>query len=394
MSRRRLVPIGLVGALGVAFLVGSLAIGPRPPGHSLIGDILNATADPTPRITPVPVPGHEVYGFVPYWKMKGDIVAHVAATQLTTLGLFSVTHTRSGALDAKQNGYRLISGDIGRQLARAAQDGGARVELVYTSFGAAKNHRFFADRAAQTRSIEELVELTDQLGLDGIDVDVESLAISDIQAYGEFVGALRTALRLRIESAQVSVATGSGPRGAAMAAVASDAGADRIFIMGYDYHSRSSSPGASAPLRRLDDAGDLPSTLDLYLAAGVPVEKTVLGLPLYGMSWPVAGPEPDAVQTGRGDAWIPSDNLDVLLDPANVPTREPVQVVERLLLKKGSRWQAIYYDSPATLAPKLALANERGLAGAGFWALGYDQGVPGYGDLIRRFAAGEALDGK
>jgi hypothetical protein len=52
-------------------------------------------------------------------------------------------------------------------------------------------------------------------------------------------------------------------------------------------------------------------------------------------------------------------------------------------------WRAIYVDSPATLAPKLSLANDRGLAGAGFWAIGYERGLPGYTDLIARFAAGE-----
>ncbi len=54
-------------------------------------------------------------------------------------------------------------------------------------------------------------------------------------------------------------------------------------------------------------------------------------------------------------------------------------------------WRAIYVDSPATLEAKLALANERGLAGAGFWAIGYERGLPGYTDLISRFAAGEPM---
>jgi hypothetical protein len=54
-------------------------------------------------------------------------------------------------------------------------------------------------------------------------------------------------------------------------------------------------------------------------------------------------------------------------------------------------WRGVYVDSPATLAPKLALANERGLAGAGFWAIGYERGLPGYTGLMERFTAGEPL---
>ena len=45
----------------------------------------------------------------------------------------------------------------------------------------------------------------------------------------------------------------------------------------------------------------------------------------------------------------------------------------------------MYYDSPRSLTPKLLLADERGLAGAGFWAIGYERGVPGYTELISTF---------
>ena len=68
----------------------------------------------TPRPTIVPVPGHEVYGYLPYWEMDDSIVDHVAATDLTTLALFSVTHRRDGELDDAQSGYRHIIGAVGR----------------------------------------------------------------------------------------------------------------------------------------------------------------------------------------------------------------------------------------------------------------------------------------
>ena len=55
--------------------------------------------------------------------------------------------------------------------------------------------------------------------------------------------------------------------------------------------------------------------------------------------------------------------------------------------RAAAGWQAIYVDSPETLAPKLALANERGLAGAGFWAIGYERGLarlPRADDLVHQ----------
>ena len=128
------------------------------------------------------------------------------------------------------------------------------------------------------------------------------------------------------------------------------------------------------------------------------------------MVWPVAGPVIGAPQTGRGAPWIPRQHLDLLADPAIVPLRDEIEVVEVYLIASDGSvgapaepasggpgepeargWRAVYIDSPATLAVKFALANDRGLAGAGLWAVGYERGLPGFSDLIARFGAGAPL---
>jgi spore germination protein YaaH len=108
-------------------------------------------------------------------------------------------------------------------------------------------------------------------------------------------------------------------------------------------------------------------------------------LPLYGMTWPVTGPEQGAAATGRGDVWIPRRNLDLLTGPAPAPTYDPVESVDFLAVADGKGWRAIYLDTPTSLTPKLRLANDRGLAGAGFWAIGYERGLPAYTSLIASF---------
>jgi len=333
---------------------------------------------------------------VPYWEMGATIADHLARTELTTLGLFSVTNKRNGTLNTTLPGYQKIVGPIGAQLIREAHDRGVRVELVYTSFGFDKNARFFGGPVAtQDAVIASLVAFADQHHFDGIDVDVEQLDAGFVDAYGAFVGRLRTAVVAADKRDQVSVATTANQGGAAMAVAATTSGADRIFLMGYGYHSAGSDPGASAPLARLDGSEkDLGWSLDLYEAAGVPVDRTLLGLPLYGMVWPVESAEPNAPKTGPGDTWVPRSHLDVLLDPSIVPVLEPVEQVEVYTLPTTDKtgkpgWQVVYLDSPATLTPKLALADERGLAGVGFWAIGYERGLPDYTALIGRFKAGK-----
>lgn len=410
MHRRHAARLGLVVALVLATVAGC---GPAPDDGSLPTPPPSGAGPSGPvASTPRPVPGNEVYGFVPYWEMDEGIADHVAGTDLTTLALFSVTHTGRGALNTGQPGYRAITGEVGRRLIREAHQRGTRVELVYTSFGTGRNRRLFEDLGLQDATIVSLVALAGEIGVDGINVDVESLDPLLVPAYGAFVGRLREAVVAADPADQVSVATGAGGGGATMAVAAGVAGADRVFLMGYDYRTAGTSPGASAPLERRDgDEKDLAWSLDLYAALGVPVERTILGLPLYGVTWPVAGPVVGAPETGRGDTWIPRRNLDLLLDPTAVPLRDEVEQVEvYLLASDGSvgpppsdapaptgsgldrEWRAIYVDSPATLTPKLALARDRGLAGAGFWAIGYERGLPGFTELIERFTGGGPLD--
>ena len=380
------------------------------PSSPAASDVANAPSNARP--TRLPVPKHEVYGFVPYWEMDDTIADHIATTDLTTLGLFSVTHKRNGTLD-KQTGLRRIEGDIGRAMIRKAHDRGTRVEIVYTSFGATKNRRFYDDPKAQERWIDELVGLVQEIGVDGINVDVEAIPLDLVPAYGAFVGTLRTALRERVPGAQLSVATQGNEIGAGMAAVAAAAGADRIFLMGYDYRTTGTQPGASAPIDRMDgQEKDLLWSLDLYATLGVPSEKLLLGLPLYGITWPVVAPGFLAPSSDHGDAWVPRRNLRVFEDPNFAPTYEPTESVEfytvptifedpgpsasaspSLAAPSDSPipigWDAVYYDSPRSLTPKLRLADDRGLAGAGFWAIGYERGLPGYTEMIAAFRAGK-----
>ena len=118
-----------------------------------------------------------------------------------------------------------------------------------------------------------------------------------------------------------------------MAAAASLSGADRIFLMGYDYHFAGSQPGASSPMDRLDgEDRDLVWSLDRYASLGVPAERTLLGLPLYGMVWPVSGPGIGAPSLGRGATWVPRRNLRVFEDDDGRMNRSLADVGGEVLL--------------------------------------------------------------
>jgi Glycosyl hydrolases family 18 len=431
--------LALVVAGGAIALTGGLdfsgARNPTAPPStaSASGAGPDASVDvvPKPPPTPTPVPalgGTELYGFLPYWQMNGTVATYLRSAPLTTVALFSVTARRNGSLNTGTTAYKRISGGIGRRLTDEAHALDRRVDLVFTSFGTDRNAQFFgrvippppvpipsllpgasAATALPTmlptpltspavaptpavapwhRTVTELVAAAKALGADGICVDIELLDELDRGAYGEFLIALRAALVAAIPGARLTVATEAGPRGVGNAAVASAAGVDRLFLMGYDYHWSSSSAGASSPVDRTDGVYTLRWSIDQYVDAGVPRDRILLGLPLYGMQWRTEGPHRIYPIIGAGVTWVPSQHRDLLDDPGFQPNRDRYEQVEWFVVPDGTNWLLTYFDSPATLRPKLALALDNGLAGAGFWAMGYERGLPGYVELMREFRDG------
>ena len=209
--------------------------------------------DPSVSAGPPPAPGHELYGFLPYWEMDAGIVDHLAGTPLSTIGLFSVTHASDGSLRTGAAGYRAITGDVGRQIVEQAHAHDTRVELVYTSFGLGRNRKLFGNQVLQDAVIASLVRQVGVSGLDGVNVDVEALDPLLVAAYNGFISRLRAALVAADPDDQVSVATSANTLGAAMAAAANQAGADRIFLMALrlsDRRVRARRDLAAGPPRR------------------------------------------------------------------------------------------------------------------------------------------------
>lgn len=380
----------------------SLEPTPSPPPEPTPTPSLEPTPSPEPTPIPTPTPSTgigtpespmsshlsgDVYGYLPYWEMSSAVVDYIDWNALSVIGLFSVTWTGTGGISRTEPGYAAITGSVGRAVVAAARARGVRVELTFTTFGFTKNETFFGDPARQATAIAELRALVLQVGADGVNVDAESIKGTWFDEYAAFVANLRAGLRADNPKATVSVATNANSSGAQMARLAADAGADRIFIMGYGYRTTSSSPGAIAPLAgRLSPGGlDIRWTIDRYLQEGVPLGRAILGLPYYGISWPTASDSLGAAKTGAGTTYTPRKQIG---KPASlgVPLRyEPGESVSWYAWYDGEAdtWRQAFFDTPTSLGPKYAYAITRRLAGVGIWALGYDRGVDGYWGLLK-----------
>ncbi|TAL06837.1 MAG: hypothetical protein EPO00_10415 [Chloroflexota bacterium] len=326
----------------------------------------------------------DVYGYLPYWEIDATTDVYLRYDLLTDIALFSVGFDADGAIVTTATGYAAVTGSNAATIVSHAQAAGVRVDLTVTSFGLAKNAAFFTNAAAMSNAVAALSNLVKAEGLDGINLDVESLANENFAAYGQFVGQLRAALRAWNPAAQVSVATNGNVSGANMAVQALANGADRVFIMGYSYRTAGANPaGSIAPIARPASQTSLTWTLDTYASKGIPASRLLLGLPYYGRSWTTTSGLLNASTTGSAGVFIPSDEM-ATIPVGTVINHDPAEGTKWFAIQDPGTgvWTQTYFDDPVTLRAKYDLANRRGLGGVGIWTLGYDRGVAGYWDAI------------
>ncbi len=323
----------------------------------------------------------EVYGFLPYWLEGQQTAGALRYDLLTTVAFFDVGLEADGSVDRTWPGYRGLTSPAANQVITAAHAAGDRVDLTLASFGFAQNRAFLRSRTAQARAIRQIVQIMAVRGLDGIAVDFESVYRRDLPDFSRFVDALGRAVRAHNRIGRVTVAVGASQAGAAMAAAAFAGHADRVLIMGYDYRSANSTTiGSTDPLVRRGGGMSLTWTLNVFAAARLPMNRIVLALPYYGLSWPTSTARPGVApaRSAYGRSPVYAIRVSKVAVPAGARRGyDPVEASAWVAVYDPHLhvWRQTYYDSPKALAAKVALARSRGLAGVGLWALGYDNGA-------------------
>jgi len=331
----------------------------------------------------------EVYGFLPYWEIDAGIETYLRYDLLSTIAFFGVGTRSDGSLDTATSGYRAYVSDRATRIIEQAHAAGVRTAITFQSFGTAKNAAFFSNAAAQATFVQQAVALMTLRGADGANIDVEGLETTYFGAFGALTGALRQAALAVNPNAEITVATNANTSGARMAAAAIANGADRVFLMGYNYRTAGSSPvGSIDPLVRAGGGLSLSTSLDLYASYGVPLERVHLGIGYYGRTWPTVTADLRAARQTNTTLYGSSS----IFYPSSLPASaagatfdyDPIEQSARLVRFDDARgtWIQTYYNDPATLATKIALTNARSLAGMGIWALGYDRDQPGYWEAI------------
>ena len=361
-------------------------------GPPVVGAAVVVDPGPVLGLADAPLPlSREVFGFLPYWKMDAKSIAGLRYDLLSTIAIFGVGITRSGALDTTTNGYRAFTGATAAKVTAAAHAKKVRVVPTFQLFDSAKAvtmTRFLGDAKAQKKFIAQAVALIKARDADGAVLDFEPLPERLSAPFAAFAADFGRALHAKDAKSQLTVALHQSASDAQIAEIATSV--DRIFVMAYDYHWRGSQ--VAGPVAPLDGpGGDVRLTL-LRFIEGAGARKVILGVPYFGYDWPIAFKGPGAAvrlpASKNGGTWSVdyAAVVDFLKKHPSLkvqwdPTASSPYVTYHDSKHKTDR-QA-WYENARSIGAKYALAKSAGVAGVGIWALGMDKGRSELWDLIR-----------
>ncbi|MFJ1648783.1 glycoside hydrolase family 18 protein [Streptomyces sp. NPDC088258] len=248
------------------------------------------------------------------------------------------------------------------------------------------------DPAGFAKSCHDLVEDPRWADVfDGIDIDWEypnacglTCDSSGPDAFRNVAAALRGAFGTDLVTAAI---TADGSDGGKIDA-ADYAGAaqylDWYNPMTYDFFGAFAAQGPTAPHSPLTSYEGIPTegfTSDAAISKlkglGVPAEKLLLGIGFYGRGWSgVTRAEPGGAATGAAPGTYEAGIEDYKVLKTSCPANGTVAGTAYAFC--GDQWWS--YDTPATIAGKMAYKDQQGLGGTFFWELSGDTGD---GELIK-----------
>lgn len=287
-----------------------------------------------------------------------DWVLESCLPDLTFLGNFSYgITTEGGIIDLADE-----------KLTEAARRAGVLPMMVLTpldasgTFNDVTASKVLSDPQKRSKLVYHIREILQRKGLAGVDFDFEFIPAENRQDYVELLRQAKeelaplgyyvtAALAPKISDDQ----PGSLYEGIDYGQIG--AVADYVLVMTYEWGYTYGPPMAVSPINQVRRVLD-------YAVSVIPREKILMGMPNYGYDWtlPFVRGESRAEKLASEEAFWRAQyyNAEILYDQLS-------QAPFFTYFDPAGRKHVVWYEDQRSIRAKMALAEEYGLAGMGFW---------------------------
>lgn len=293
---------------------------------------------------------HTVGAWMPYWDQKNAVKSFQKNKEI-------INELSPYWYFVKPNGKLQATGKFDVKTIEQAKKSGVKViPMVSNDFDGSLISRIINNPSLRKAHINTLVDKVVKRDLDGIDLDYEGLLAKDRKMYAYFVKVLAQKLHQHNKMLSVTVVAKTKEPGLSSGAKAANwkelgKHADRIRIMAYDYHWKTSSPGPIAPKFWIEQIAK-------FAKKTIPSRKIIIAVGTYGYNW----------VGGRAQA-ITMAQAKQLSKKSKQPIRRDARSNEQFL-KLGSGKPRIWLQDSGSLKAKIDIVKKYNLGGIVFWRLG------------------------
>jgi len=207
--------------------------------------------------------------------------------------------------------------------------------------------------------ISNVTSLALELGIDGINLDIEMLPVSAGKDYSEFIRELSIACRKNNLVFSIDNYVPIGNTNYYDRKTQGEV-ADYVVIMGYDEHYAGSNEAGSVASIGYVETG-IKNTLE-----EVPAEKVINGIPFYTRIWETTGVDvsSSAVDMETANEWIRNHNVDMQWDDATCQYYGEYT--------SGNTRYQLWLEDAESIKVKCNVMSSYDIAGIAEWRLGYE----------------------
>jgi len=237
--------------------------------------------------------------------------------------------------------------------------------LVHNQFDSKLTTAFLKDPIAQAKFIKALIDKASLLGVEGLNIDFESISGKDRENFTTFIRNLTAAGHAKKLIISIDLSRGSLAWNHLTAFDHALIGGivDYIITMTYDHHYSGSPTAGSVAGLQWTEKG-----VQEFLSYGIPREKLLLGIPFYVREWAI-----DSEGKLVGNRAIVMKNIPALMASKKTTAvwDEKFKQYKISYMENGLTY-VFWIEDEKTVQARLELAKKYDLAGVAAWRLGHE----------------------